>query len=59
MLVTIHVQYFYVCSMYPNQNTPGVKKVAAKNLKKAMLKKCDWACKNQPCEHKLQLVIFL
>ena len=23
----------------PNQNTPGVKKVAAKNLKKAMLKK--------------------
>ena len=25
--------------MYPNQNTPGVKKVATKNLKKAMLKK--------------------
>ena len=26
---------------YPNQNTPGVKKVAAKNLKKAMLKEKD------------------
>ena len=24
----------------PNQNTPGVKKVVAKNLIKAMLKKC-------------------
>ena len=25
--------------LYPNQNTPGVKKVAAENQKKAMLKK--------------------
>ena len=34
----------YVCmyvGRYPNQNTTGVKKFVAKNLKKAMLKRCD------------------
>ena len=28
-------------SFYPNQSTPGVKKVEAKNLKMAMLKRCE------------------
>ena len=31
----------------PNQSTPGVKKVTAKNLKKAMLKRCEIKMGNQ------------
>ena len=32
------ISYFKI-SKYPNQNTPGVKKVAAKNLKNGYVKK--------------------
>ena len=31
--------YYVAVQIYLNQNTPGIKKVAAKNLKKAVLKK--------------------
>ena len=36
--ITCQQNYLFIVRN-PNQNTPGVKKVAAKNLKKAMLKK--------------------
>ena len=48
-MIEIHIEFTlvnyvhtYVCMLLyinPNQNTPGIKKVAAKHLKKAMLKK--------------------
>ena len=40
------------CNYYPNQNTPGVKKVAAKNLKKGHAEKnvkSKWAAKASCC----------
>ena len=43
---------FAICNIYLNQNTPGVKKVAAKNLKKGCAEKdvkSKWVAKASCC----------